>query len=259
MKQNYNKYFLYGIIIIGLLFLLNKQFTIIEYFTSINILMYVISLKHKDRLDNIKIQEDKLKNKIDIFDAVKGDGLDTDQLSRDGIIDNKYINANKQEKRVIGCYMSHLNILKKIKDSKESGYTIIFEDDFDIVIPNFLDEVHNILTKLDNKKQDFDLIFLGNLNNNKGEQIIDNIYKIDGKENLWGTHGYLVNNSNIDKILEKIKIIDMPIDNKYETLGKNSELNIYVINPTIVNQSFNKLPSNINDLSIETFSNMQYF
>ena len=112
---------------------------------------------------------------------------------------------------------------------------------------------------MDNKKQDFDLIFLGNLNNNKGEQIIDNIYKIDGKENLWGTHGYLVNNSNIDKILEKIKIIDMPIDNKYETLGKNSELNIYVINPTIVNQSFNKLPSNINDLSIETFSNMQYF
>lgn len=260
MKQKYNKYVLSGIIIIGLLFLLNEQFTIIEYFTSINIQMYVISLKHDDRLENIKKQENKINKKITIFDAIKGDQLNIDQTFENGTIDEKYKNATKQRKRVIACYMSHLNLLKEIKinNIKDSKYSIIFEDDFDIVIPNFLDEVKNILDKLDKKKLNFDMIFLGNLNNNKGDNVIDNIYEMDKNEHLWGTHSYIVNNNNIDKILDEIKLIDMPIDNKYEKLGKNKNLKIYVINPTIVNQSNNKLPSNINELSIETFSNMRY-
>jgi GR25 family glycosyltransferase involved in LPS biosynthesis len=149
--------------------------------------------------------------------------------------------------------MSHLNLIKQIKNSNDSEYAIIFEDDFDIVVPNFVEEVQHIIENVENMKIDFDLILLGNLNDNKGEQVTENVYKINENESLWGTHGYLVKISNIDKIIDKIKFIDMAIDNKYETLGKNEELNIFVVNPTIVNQQVDTLPSNINELNIETF------
>ena len=250
---NYWYLFLISIIIINLFIFIfyNK---IIEGYSS-NIEMYVISLKHEDRLNNIKLQQDKIDQTIQIFDAVKGDLLDTDKLFNDGIIDCKYATNHKADKRVIGCYMSHLNIIKQIYNSKKSGYTIIFEDDFDIIDDTFMKTVRKIIENLDKNNIEFDIIFLGNLKTNHGDKIIDNanIYKIDEKESLWGTHGYLINNSKIDRILDKIKFIDMPIDIKYENLGKNSELIIYVIYPTIVNQQGDKFASNINDLSIETF------
>jgi hypothetical protein len=62
----------------------------------------------------------------------------------------------------------------------------------------------------------------------------------------------LVNNKNIDKIIENIKLIDEPIDVRYSILGNNDTFENLIIYPTIVNQHI-ELPSNINDLSIETF------
>lgn len=220
--------------------------------------MYVISLKHTDRLENIKIQENKTNEKIEIFEAVKGDTLDIQTLLKDNIITDKYKRAKRTEKRVIGCYLSHLNLLKKIKENNSSEYTIIFEDDFHIVISNFSEEIQNIIRKME--KYDFDLLFLGNLENNKGQHIIDNIYKMNPDQHLWGAHGYIVNNKNIDKIIEKVKIMDRPIDDKYEELGKNNELNIFVLHPTIVNQGgFQKgLKSDIHD-SVDNFTNMNNF
>lgn len=255
MKQKYILYLILIILLIVILFLLINSTTIIEYFNSNNIELYVISLKHEDRLKNIKSQEDKIGEKIEIFDAVKGDQLNTEQLLCDKLIDNKYSTNDKVKKREVGCYMSHLNIIKQINNSRTSGYTIIFEDDFDIVEDTFIKTVRKIITKLEENKIEFDIIFLGNLKTNHGESVIENenIYKIDQKEDLWGTHGYLINNSKTDKIVDKIKFIDMAIDIKYETLGKSCELIIYVIYPTLVNQQGDNLPSNINDISIETF------
>jgi GR25 family glycosyltransferase involved in LPS biosynthesis len=151
----------------------------IEGMDTNNINMYVISLRHKDRIDNIKSQEKKIGKSVSIFDAVKGDQLNPEQLFNDGIISEKYKNANKQEKRVIGCYMSHYNVLQKIKKENEDGYTVIFEDDFYIDSPNFLMKVQTILEKVNNKNIDFDLIYLGHNNNSVGDCIIDNIYNID--------------------------------------------------------------------------------
>ena len=62
----------------------------------------------------------------------------------------------------------------------------------------------------------------------------------------------MVNNKNIDKIIENIKLIDEPIDVRYSILGNNDTFENLIIYPTIVNQHI-ELPSNINDLSIETF------
>jgi GR25 family glycosyltransferase involved in LPS biosynthesis len=232
----------------------------IEGMDTNNINMYVISLRHKDRIDNIKSQEKKIGKSVTIFDAVKGDQLNPEQLFNDGIISEKYKTANKQEKRVIGCYMSHYNVLQKIKKDNKDGYTVIFEDDFYIDSPNFLTDVENILQKVNNKRIDFDLIYLGNIGNSNGsecttgcENIIDNIYNVDKTKLLYGSQGYLVNNKNIDKIIENTKLIDEPIDNKYSILGNNGTFKNLIICPSIVNQQSDIFPSNINDLSIETF------
>jgi GR25 family glycosyltransferase involved in LPS biosynthesis len=257
LYYNYNilmkKYIILTIILISLFSLFGFLFwKNIEGFNEF-ITMYVISLKHDDRIKNIKKQESKINYPISIFDAVKGDKLDMNQLIKDGIVDKKFINADKQKYRVVGCYMSHLNLLKQLNENDSSGYSIIFEDDFDIATSTFLKEVNEIIEKLESKKEEFDIVLLGNLNENKGEQIIDNIYKINPQQNLWGTHGYIVNHSKIDKIIQHIRMIDMPIDNKYETLGKSNQLKIFVINPTIVNQ-LQEMSSTINDLTIETFT-----
>ena len=69
----------------------------------------------------------------------------------------------------------------------------------------------------------------------------------------YGMHAYLINNKKIDNIIDMVKIVDTPIDVKIEDLGKLHKLTILVIYPTIVNV-INSI-SNINDLSIETFTN----
>jgi len=207
--------------------------------------MYVISLKNEDRMNNIKIQENKIKSEIEIFDAVKGWELNAEELFKNGIISESYRNPNRYQQGQLGCYMSHLNLLKKIKKENNKGYTIIFEDDFDITVDNFSKEVDSILEKINNKSLYFDLIYLGNQVGIKGENVMDNIYEVDKNTNLLGTHGYIVNNINIDKIIENIKFINNPIDDKYDYLAKNDILKIYIIDPRIVYQQWDKLPSAI--------------
>lgn len=211
--------------------------------------MYVISLRNENRLQNIKIQEEKMGQSVQIFDAVNGDSLNIAELFENGIIDTKYKDASENESRVIGCYMSHLQLLHKIKNQyngygiygySEYDYTIIFEDDFEIVSSNFIEDVNQIIKKM----SDFDIILLGNYSNNKGNKIIGNIYEIDYNKELWGTYGYIVKNKNVNKIINHIKKMNAPIDDTYENLAKNKLLRIYVINPTIVNHHAT-LPSTI--------------
>ena len=99
----------------------------------------------------------------------------------------------------------------------------------------------------------FDLIYLGNLNNNYGKKIKNNIYNIDINGSLIGMHGYLINNNSINKLIPLINFIEMPIDLIYEKLSKENKINTFVIFPTIVNQGGAK-SSTINDLSIENFT-----
>ena len=224
----------------------------IESFASLSdtIQMYVISLKNPTRLQNIKKQENNIQHLIQIFDGVDGNKLtsqDTHELFKSRFLDEKYKDASGTDLRVIGCYLSHLNLLKKIMNDEspefpKKGYTLIFEDDFNILSPaSFIDDVRALL----NKVPEFDLLFLGNLNNNKGEQVIDTIYKIDRSVPLWGTHAYIVNNKNIKKIIYHVQRMDRPIDIMYESLGNAGKLNVFVVHPTLVNQQPAELPSTI--------------
>jgi len=195
---------------------------------------YVITLGNKERIKNIEIQEKKLNNKIDIFPAVNGKKSDINELKKKYNIRNEKLKMTE-----IGCYLSHLNIYKKIKKDNKKGYTIIFEDDFVIKSDNLLHEIKKIISVLNNKNIDFDMIFLGNLRDNHGKNIQDNIYYLDNTVSLSGTHAYIVNNKNINRIIEKIKKITNAIDTKIQNLSYKKIINSILIFPNLVVQNSN--------------------
>ena len=246
-------YLLLLIIIIWLFDILN---CIIDGFEINNIKMYVISLKHKNRLDNIKEQQSKINTNIEIFDAVKGDKININQLIDDNILSRDWVNTNSNphKLREIGCYLSHYNIYTKIRNDTLPGYTIIFEDDFNIQIDNF---EHDVISLIKNSNDDFDMIYLGNWYNNHGTIINNNLYNLDKDNVLIGTHAYIVNNKNIENIIKATKYIDMPIDTKIESLGKNDELTVLVVYPTIVNMIDS--PSTIRDMKLENFNMIHWY
>ena len=84
--------------------------------------------------------------------------------------------------------------------------------------------------------KDKDVIFLGNLTEDKGPHLVNNIYHIDKTKLCWGTHGMLIKNANITKIYNKLLNIFHNIDYQYAQLIKNEELNGFVIMPSICTQ-----------------------
>jgi GR25 family glycosyltransferase involved in LPS biosynthesis len=224
-----------------------------------NINYYVITMKKKERMDNIHLQLEKLKTQgtpihLEIIDAVVGLNLDLTKLLDENILSHVFKSGYPQTndniiKREIGCYMSHLKIYELIKNNMNMNnkhYSVIFEDDIDIVSTNFLKEIEVSINFLNNHKLDFDVIYLGTLNQNHGESLNkQNLYKIDKNNALHGTHGMLINNKNINKLLNLLKPIKLAIDNEYSELIKTDKINAYVIYPHIVNQQVENLKSTI--------------
>ena len=99
--------------------------------------------------------------------------------------------------------------------SIDYGYSVIFEDDvlFNIGIHDKINKIIYDVEVIANC--DFDIIFLGNLTNNHGTRLINNIYYMDPKANCWGTHALLINNKNIEKIYGALCNIKCEIDRHY--------------------------------------------
>ena len=101
---------------------------------------------------------------------------------------------------------------------------------------------------------DFDILYLGNLENNHGINVLDNLYDIDLTQNLYGTYAYMINNKNIDKIINGTKTLECPIDNRLQDLGKTKKIISYLYYPTLVNP-WGGNGSTITENFRETFSN----
>ena len=227
------------LIFIIIIFTFFKPIIINELFENNNILyFYVITLGKKERIENIEKQQLKINNKIEIFNGVLGKQLNFDELKASNIIidDSKLSKKYDEKMSQIGCYLSHLNIYLKIKNENKNGYTVIFEDDFLITTPNLINEINKSIDTLKNKNIDFDFIFLGNLRNNHGLNIQDNLYYLDKNINLFGTHGYIVNNKNIEKIINNLNKIYTTIDDSIQDLSYKNILNTFVIYPNLVEQ-----------------------
>lgn len=210
-----------------------------EHFTEIEESQYidynVIHLKNSNNIKkkNIINNEKKLNKKINIFDAIIGKNIDINKLN---IYDeNIKLNFEFKTKSELGCYLSHLMVIKKaIKSNKK--YTVVFEDDFTIVSKDLNKDILDITKKVND---DFDIIYLGNLYESKSEQVIDNIYKKSNIIPLVGFHGILINNKNAEKIFNYLVNINETVDTSLSNLIDDNKINYYVIYPSLVNQNNN--------------------
>jgi GR25 family glycosyltransferase involved in LPS biosynthesis len=213
--------------------------------------VYIIHMDgNKKREDNIHQQKKKMIGpfNIQIFPAVNGKELDFNQFKKnEGANDNDWLIPQVKRRGEVGCYLSHRNIIDKIRKEKDSSkYSIIFEDDFQVNTNDLYSTVHKIINTLNKENLDFDMIYLGNLNHNHAEKIKDDIYVLNKKQDLWGTHGYLIKNESADKIYTLIQKIFKPIDNIYQDLLYQDKLKGYVIFPTIINQEGESIINGIN-------------
>ena len=103
---------------------------------------YVIHCNNERRYNNILAMESLLSHKINIFDGVNGSNFDISNLSK--IDQNLKLNTKFSYEGILGCYLSHYTLMKSMINSKYD-YTIIFEDDFCIVVPDLDAKIKEIL------------------------------------------------------------------------------------------------------------------
>lgn len=141
----------------------------------------------------------------------------------------------------IGCFMSHREIYKKIK---QEGWkkTLILEDD-----AIFCEGFEEIFNKLYSDLPDYDMLYLGQWNYDKGviggdtkalkEKVSEvgniGLYKA---ERCWLTHAYAVDNSIIDILLSNTKDLYDSVDRVLSDIQETHKLKTFAIYPSIVNQ-----------------------
>ena len=190
--------------------------------------------RSKDRWKYITNIGKKIGLNIKRFSAIDGKKLNNiEQYCTD-----KYYNIMKNQPNIygnIGCYLSHLNLWKKIYENNES-YAIIIEDD--IILKNtFKEELYDNLMKIPNN---WDIIYLG-ITRPCGKKINNNIYvpkTPDCNRDNGGAFAYIVNRKSLYKLIKFADCkINKMIDHKMRDMFDN--LNIYIIYPFLVNHNYN--------------------
>ena len=216
---------------------------------------YVITMKSDDRLKNISDQTNIINNEkipddskivIQQIDAVVGANLNLQELVDSNVLAQGFYEDSKRRRGQLGCTLSHLKIYDIIKDKQSSGsgdYSVIFEDDFEVVTPEFINIVNSSLEI--SKDEDFDMLLLGNNQTsygdgthpkNKGENVKENVYQFNPNIMFFGTHAILINNKNIQNIIDSLKYITEPIDQQIYVRGCEQKINILTLYPCIVEQ-----------------------
>lgn len=194
---------------------------------------------HAERYNHV----DNLKTEIHNLNVWKGICPSNDNLnlfSYYGLNTEK--NSYNFKKGEIGCYLSHATLLKYIKENNHHDFTVILEDDIKINYENITTKIQNILKNFNN----FDILYLGLLIENKGKHVKDDIYELNKENNIYGTQSYVINNKNIKKIYDCITHVTSPIDVQYEKAIKNNTLTAYVIYPWLFSQDRDNFNSTIN-------------
>jgi len=201
--------------------------------------IYVINLvKNKDKLESFyeNYYNSDLSNKeLIVYPAVVGKDLDlvkyvSSSTYNDIIMtETKNIRDNhtKFTRGAVGCYLSHLNIMKQIANS-DKDYGIVFEDDATIH-PQFY---ANMMKKMKNIPNDWDILLLGGICMN-GTYYND---YVDVK-NFYGTECYIIKKQSAIKIVRMLnKLIELQIDAELVKLNKNKKIKLYQIYPVLVYQ-----------------------
>jgi len=178
-------------------------------------------------------------------DAVKGVDQDIDELVKQGKVTPEWgEDKSSRRKSQIGLSLSNFKVYNLIKATGNmDSFSIILEDDFEIIIDNYQDTFDKIIDSVHNV--DFDLLYLQNnfqghpgadVKKNHGEQLKDNVYYMNKNDGLIGTVAIIVNNRSIDKIIDVLTPIYTVIDHTFEWEAKADRLNILTVYPTIIEQ-----------------------
>jgi len=225
------------IIIIG--YLIFKSQELFENFTEDDFDVYVINLvSNTERLESFKYQYEKSDlawKKYIVYPAVVGKELDIIKyVTPDAYNQVMETDATKRRKHhyditkgAVGCYLSHLDIYRKIAASNKK-YGLIFEDDVMIAT----DFYKRMLYGLNTIPDDWDIYLLGLIClkcDIKSEYINVNRF--------WGLHGYLVKKEAAQRLVNNLdKLISKQIDADISLLIKEKRVKVYGINPIIVAQ-----------------------
>jgi GR25 family glycosyltransferase involved in LPS biosynthesis len=171
-----------------------------------------------ERIENIITMEKTLSKPINVFEAHGPEPRETFQPGE------------------VGCYKSHKALMESV--SSTPGYTMIFEDD--AVFP---ENLNAIIESVIHYFPEFDILFMGNLDSNRGTQVVENVFRLDPNRYCTGTQGYIVKNENTKTITSQLKF-KRAIDLEITDLINEGKINGYVFWPPLVQQNRN-LPSSI--------------
>lgn len=210
-----------------------------ELYTDSDFDIYVINLKkNKERLDFFMKEYNKsdLKNiPLNVFPAIVGKDIDLvnfvtpaayKQILTTEVLKNRKFHY-ELTRGAVGCYLSHLNIWKKIAESNKK-FGLIFEDDVIIATDFFA----RLMIGLKNVPNDWDIYTCGIMCIKC--DIKPDYIKVD---RFWGTHGYLIKKESASLIYNELnKLISKQIDADLSLLIKYGKIKMYGINPIIVAQ-----------------------
>ena len=189
--------------------------------------IYFINLKkNRDRWENNK---SKLPN-FHLFDALDGSKLDIDKLRKKGILKVKKEWLEKLGKGGIGCAMSHISVMHKIKKQNEQ-YGLIFEDD--VIIPdNFIEQIKKLEKYF---PPTWDIIYLGGCNI-RGKKYNDYFLIPEIKDGYnYCCHAILFNKKTINNVINVLNPIEEPIDIQLRT--NFNKIKAYFLHPSIFFQN----------------------
>ena len=177
-----------------------------------NLKIFIVNLKKdKERIDFQKQQFKKENLKFERINAIYGKDLsDKEKYKKSG----SYFNYITNTPCIIGCFLSHLKIYKKIVQ-ENLPYALIMEDDIKL-LKNFRTNLNKLLNNLPN---DYDIIHCGcdgsscelnnniNLINTKLNKNYNNNYEkydlVKPNTLIVGTWCYLISNKAAKKMIEK--------------------------------------------------------
>jgi glycosyl transferase family 25 len=176
-KNNYLIFILLIISLVFLLYLLYLLYLSLNKNDKNNLFggVFYINLDHrKDRRDQIESELNKMDLKYERYNAIK------------------------HKIGIIGCGLSHLNVLKEAK-RRNLKNVLIFEDDFQFIVDKktFWEKMNNFF----NKNIDYDVLLIS-YNMKNSEPYDDELLKVLDSQTA---SGYLVNNKFYDKLIENLE------------------------------------------------------
>lgn len=188
---------------------------------------YLVNLDVRpDRLSHSRCRLNKQEFYPTRFPAVNGKLLSNDEIinivdssAMESVINGYRTRHYELSLGAIGCYLSHVNIWKKLLDENQKQQRLyIFEDD---TVPTFSKtQVDEYIKEL---PSDWDILLFGGIYH-KSIPVSKNIAKI---HEFYCLHGYVVNNKNIHTLLNNAFPISKQIDHWLSDLCKKNMINIY--------------------------------